>query len=94
MEVCAACNFMVFQRGYHLTLHCVHLIRCLKYGKQYLEEGRNIVLMRLKEHKQKEYIQVSLRYNHTNNNSGIGRELALLLLSITQSFCHIHNTVF
>lgn len=49
--------------------------------------------MRLKEHKQKEYIQVSLHYNHTNNNLGVGRELALLLLAITQSLCHLHNAV-
>jgi hypothetical protein len=68
MEVSVVCNFMVFQRVYHLTLHCAHLIRRLKYGKQYLEEGRNIVLMRLNKHKQKEEIQVSLHYNHTNNN--------------------------
>lgn len=32
---------MVFQTVYHLTLHCVYLIRRLKYGKQYLEEQKH-----------------------------------------------------
>lgn len=92
MEVYLLYNFMVSQAVYHLTLHCVYLIRHLKYGKQYLGESRDVVVIRLKYHRQQRKIQVSLHF--IIQVRIVIQRVVGFCIAITQFLYHIQKTGF